>query len=648
MKNKLSSLKLASALLSIFLLASCSSNTAPAANSSETTESAELAVDSSAAANTDGSELVTYDEEDYYSDWENEDPNYIELNGASASFKGSGAAMVDNQIRIALPGVYVVSGKLDDGQIMIDVENKGTVKLVLNGAEINNSNDAAIYVKQADKTILTLQDGTQNMVSDGKSYANTGEDDPSAAIFSKDALTINGTGSLTVNGHYNDGIVGKDALIITGGNITIHSADDGLVGRDMLAVKEGTVTIEAAGDGIKSTNDTETSKGFIVLEGGSFDIKAGSDGVQAETSLFVTGGQYTITTGGGSVNGSVNGSVKAEDNRQNARGGWEDNASEASDETETQSAKGLKASSDITISGGNFKIDSSDDALHSNNSMTLAAGKFSITAGDDGIHADSSITVIDGAITIDKSYEGIESKLVTISGGEIHVVSSDDGINIGGGNDGSSVNGRSGQNTLSSSGDSTLHINGGYVAVDAAGDGLDSNGSIYMKGGTVIVNGPTVNNNGALDYNGVFEISGGLLIAAGSAGMAEAPSEQSTQHSILMQYSSTQQAGSLISLQDSNGETIATFAPKKEYQTVVISSSELNKDTEYTLYSGGSSTGSEADGLYTDGEYQEGANSVSMTISNAVTYLNESGVTSGRASNPGGGRMNRMDGGGQG
>ncbi|HTG71911.1 MAG TPA: carbohydrate-binding domain-containing protein [Candidatus Udaeobacter sp.] len=643
MKKKLSSLKLASALLSIFLLASCSGNAAPATNSSSTTESAELAVNNSAAVSTDASELVTYDEEDYDSDWESENPNYIELNGASASFKGSGAAMIDNQIRIALPGVYVVSGKLDDGQIMIDVENKGTVKLVLNGAEIHNSEDAAIYVKQADKTILTLQDGTQNIVSDGESYANTGEDDPSAAIFSKDALTINGTGSLTVKGNYNDGIAGKDALIIIGGNITIHSADDGLVGRDMLAVKEGTFTIEAAGDGIKSTNDTDTSKGLIVLEGGTFDIKAGSDGVQAETSLFISGGQYNIVTGGGSANGSI----KAEDNRRGAFGGREDNAVEASEDTESQSAKGLKASSDITIGGGSFKIDSSDDAIHSNNSMTLAAEKLSITAGDDGIHADSSITITDGAVTIDKSYEGIESKLITISGGEIHVVSSDDGINIGGGNDGSSVNGRPGQNTLSSSGDSALYINGGYVAVDAAGDGLDSNGSIYMTEGTVIVNGPTANNNGALDYDGVFEISGGLLIAAGSAGMAEAPSEQSTQNSILMQYSAAQQAGSLISLQDSSGKTIATFAPKKEYQAVVISSPKLNKDSTYTLYSGGASTGSEADGLYTDGEYQEGAKIVSMPLSNVVTYLNESGVTSGNASNPGGGRMGR-GGGGQG
>lgn len=621
-------------LLSTILLASCSSNAASLTNTAsepeESTESAALAVNNSNQISTAASDIVTYDEEDYDSEWENENTNYIELNGADASFKGSGAAMVDNQILIAVPGVYVISGKLNEGQIKIDLENKGTVKLVLNGAEIRNSQDAAIYVKQAEKTIITLQDGTQNIVSDGESYAKSEEDDPSAAIFSEDDLTINGTGSLTVNGNYNDGIAGKDDLIITGGNITIHSADDGLVGRDMVAVKEGTVSIDAAGDGIKSTNDTDTSKGFIVLEGGAFDVKAGSDGIQAETSLFIAGGQYTIMSGGGSVNGSV----KAEDNRQSFPGNREGNTAEASDETESQSAKGLKASSDITISGGNFKIDSSDDALHSNNSMTLAGNDISITSGDDGIHADSSITITNGTIAIDKSYEGIESKLITISGGETHVVSSDDGINVGGGNDESSVKGSTGQNT---SGDSALHLNGGYLAVNSAGDGLDSNGSIYMTDGTVIVNGPTADNNGALDYNGVFEISGGLLIAAGSAGMAEAPSEQSAQHAILIDFSTLQQAESIINLTDGNGKTVMTFAPNKEFQTVVISSPELNKDTTYTLNSGGASTGSVSDGFYSDGVYQGGAKIVSFTLSNTITYLSETGVTSGRISNRWGG-----------
>lgn len=636
--NKLNRFKLVSAVLSTLLLASCSNNAAPLTEGSPSTENVELAADNNAKVGTAASDLVTYDEDDYYSEWANGNPNYIELNGDSASFKGSGAVMVNNQIKIALPGVYVVSGKLDDGQIIIELENKGMVKLVLNGAEIYNSEGAAIYVKQADKTILSLQEGTKNIISDGENYANTGEDDPSATIFSEDDLTINGSGSLTVNGNYNDGIVGKDDFIITGGNIAIQSVDDGLIGRDMLAVKEAAVKIAADGDGIKSTNDTDTSKGFIVMEGGTFDIQAGSDGIQAETALFISGGQYDIVTGGGNVNGSV----KAEDNRQGGPGGRENTTIASADaDTETKSAKGLKASTDITITGGDFKIDSADDSLHSNDSMTISGEQLAITSGDDGIHADSSITITGGAIDISKSYEGIESKLITISGGDIHVVSSDDGINIGGGNDESSVNGRAGQNTFSSSGDSALHLNGGYVSVNAEGDGLDSNGSIYITDGTVIVNGPAANNNGALDYDGEFEISGGLLIAAGSAGMAEPPSEQSTQSSILMQYSSMQQAGSLISVQGSDGATIAAFAPAKDYQTVVISSPKLTKGETYNLYSGGTSTVTDSDGLYTDGEYENGTETVSMTLGDSITYLTESGISSGRTTGQGGGGSRR-------
>lgn len=642
MNKKIIRTQLAVALLSAVLLASCSSNTVSQTSvvvdqSASAGEVETVANSSDTAVSKNASVLVSYSEEDLDSSWEDEEHSYIKLNGTSASIEGTGAVVIDNQITIALPGVYVVSGKLDDGQIIVDLEREGTVKIVLNGAEIHNAEGSAIYVKQAEKTIMTLQEGTQNIVSDGDNYANTGEDDPSAAIFSKDDLTINGAGSLTVNGNYKDGIVGKDDLMITGGNITIHAADDGLVGRDMLAVKEAAVKIEADGDGMKSTNDTDTSKGFISIEGGAFDIQAGSDGIQAETELLILGGQYSIVTGGGSANGSV----KAEENGPGARGGQESDTTEASSATESQSAKGLKASTDITISGGTFTIDSADDSLHSNNSMTIAGDKLSITSGDDGIHADTSITISGGTVEIDKSYEGIESKLITLSGGDIHVVSSDDGINVGGGNDQSSVNGRPGQNTFSSTGDSALHITGGYVTVDAAGDGLDSNGSIYMTGGTVAVNGPTSNNNGSLDYDGVFEMSGGFLIAAGSAGMAETPSEQSAQNSIMMQFSNVQQAGTMVHLQDESGKAIATFTPAKDYQTVVISSPELNEDTTYTLYTGGSSTGIESGGLYTEGEYQAGTKIVSMTLSTPITYLTELGVTSGSTNSQGGNRGGR-------
>lgn len=635
MKRKFIYSRLLPLVLATALLTSCGYNATPqTSDSSQSGVTSQANVTSTTNNNASAitADMVTYDKDDYYSDWKNENPNYIELIGTSATVKGSGAEVKNGKITITAAGVYAISGKLDNGQIIVDVKDKDTVKLVLNSAEINTNDNGPIYVKSADKVIISLQEGSQNSLTDGKNYvlSDAAAEEPSAAIFSKSDLIINGTGKLTVHANYKDGIVSKDDLKITAGNINVNSVDDGLIGKDMVAVKDGNITIEASGDAIKSTNDTDASKGFISLAGGNFDIKSGADGIQATTTALITGGKFNIVTGGGSAKAPV----KVENNGPMGRPGSTATTSTAA--AESQSAKGIKATSEITISGGTFKIDSMDDAVHSNNGVTIAGGDMSITSGDDGIHGDSTVTIKDGKINITKSYEGVESALITISGGETNVVASDDGINVGGGNDGSAVNGRPGQNNLSSAGNKKLVINGGYISVDSTGDSLDSNGSIEMTGGTVVVSGPTANNNGALDYDGTFNMTGGFLIAAGSAGMAQAPSEQSTQYSINMYYSTMQQAGTLIHLKDSKGNTVATFAPKKQYQSVVISSPELKKDSEYTLYTGGTSTGTSSNGLYKDGEYKNGTKVVSFNISNSVTWLSETGVTSARSAGPGG------------
>ena len=630
---------------------------------------------------------VTYDNEDYYSDWTGENPIYIKLNGTSATINGAGAVADGSKITISAAGVYVISGKLDNGQIIVDSEDKGTVRLVLNGMEIQCNDNAPVYIKNAEKAIITLEKGTQNIVSDGENYtfSEAGADEPNAAIFSKADLTVNGSGALTIHGNYNNGITGKDDLRITGGTIQIYSTDDGIMGKDTVLVNDGTITIEAGGDGIKSTNDTDNTKGFVALEGGTFVIKSGSDAIQAVTSVMITNGVYDLTTGGGSANGSnkagsgrENGSIIPGSGRETPPERTDGvtsttpavksseapaanttapaaanvtvtevatvtapitpkvNATVENDTAQSQSSKGIKSSSDIVISGGTFTIDSSDDAMHSNNAITITDGKFTIASGDDGIHADSAITINSGKFNITKSYEGIESNNITVSGGDINVVASDDGINAAGGNDGSSINGRPGQNTFSSTGDRQLKINSGHIAVSAAGDGLDVNGSIYMTSGTVLINGPTNSGNGALDYDGVFEISGGLLVAAGSAGMVQAPSEQSTQYTVAMNFSNIQQAGTIAQLEDSSGKTVVTFKPDKVYQSIIISSPELKKDSAYTFYSGGSSSGSVSGGLYTGGSYQGGTKIIDLTIAKAVTWMSETGETTGGGFNHGG------------
>jgi hypothetical protein len=538
--------------------------------------------------------------------------SYIKLEGDSITFEGSGATVNGNIVTITSAGMYSISGTLNDGQIIVDTVDEETVGLVLNGADITCSTSAPIYVINAKETVITLTDGTENYVTDGASYIfEDAEDEPNAAVFSKDDLTINGNGSLTVNANYNNGIASKDNLEITSGSITVNAVNDGIKGRDSIAVEDGMITVNAGGDGMQSNNDEDAEKGCISIEGGTFNITAGMDGIQAETSLLVSGGEITITSGGGNVNTSTSGG-----------GVWGGRGMEGNPNKPTESAKGLKAGVDITITAGTIDINSADDSIHSNNRITINGGDILAASGDDGIHADSALVINGGEITIPQSYEGLESAVITLNGGTIHLVASDDGINAASGSDGTAVNAQPmpGQGPGNfESGDNYLCVNGGYIVVDAVGDGFDINGPINMTGGVVIVNGPTANNNGALDYSGAFQITGGFLVAAGSSGMAQAPSTSSTQYSVMYTFESPQAAGTMVHIETKDGEEILTFVPTKEYQSVVLSSPELENGSTYIVYSGGSSTGTVTDGLYSGGSYTAGTQVTSLTISSMVT-----------------------------
>lgn len=586
------------ALALVLTLTAC--GTGAAQDTSGTAADAEQR--SGVASSTPDMDSAVSESDDQGSSWSNSETSRITLEGNSITLDGSGAIVEGNIVTVTSAGTYSISGTLDDGQIIVNAEDQETVNLVLNGAEIVCSTSAPIYVSSADEAVITLADGTENYVTDGGSYTleNAESGEPSAAIFSMSDLTINGGGSLTVSANYNNGIQSKDDLEITGGNITVDAINDGIKGRDSIAVGSASVTVNAGGDGMRSDNDEDPERGCISIEGGTLDITAGADGIQAETSLTVSGGDLTISSGGGSGN---------------AWGNWG-----ASD-----SAKGLKAGVNVTITGGTINIDSSDDSIHSNDSLTISSGSIVLASGDDGIHSDSSLQIDGGDISITKSYEAIESAVVTINDGTIHLVASDDGINVVGGVDGSSINGRPGQNNFAISGNNHLYINGGYVAINATGDGLDINGPINMSGGVVIINGPTRNDNGALDYLGTFEITGGFLVAVGSSGMAEAPSASSTQYSVMLNLSPSLSAGTMIHIGTEDGEEILTFVPTKAYQSVVLSSPELKNGSTYVVYSGGSSTGTVTDGLYSGGTYAAGTQLTSFATSSVVTIVGSSG-----------------------
>lgn len=543
---------------------------------------------------------IEYDENDAYQAYMDGEYTSINLNEQN------------KDVEITKAGVYELTGTLQNGSVKITAGKEDVVRLILNNVTIESSY-AAIYCTQAEKLIVSLPEGTTNSLSDGTGYSEKDAEAPTAALFSQDDMTINGTGALQVSANENDAITSKDTLKIMEGTYTIEAQDDGIVGRDFLYIHDGDFTITAQGDGLKTTYDTDDTKGNMVIEAGEFHIEAENDGLQAEHALTIYDGSFTMTTGGGSVYSSSSATA----NQPGGFGMWNRDASAST--TETASAKGIKAGGSITIEGGTYQFDTSDDALHAGENMSIHAGNFVILTGDDGMHADGDVIINGGVIDIQKSYEGIEGSNVIFNGGDIQIIASDDGINAAGGNDTTEANGMP-QDNFQASGDHKIEIHGGTIQVDASGDGIDSNGSILQDGGTLVINGPTDSGNGALDYDSSYEISGGTLFSIGMSGMAQTTSTSSTQNSIMVNLSSTQAAGSALYICDSEGNVLLGVAPTKSYNSVLISSSAFKTDSTYTIYTGGTG-GNVNDAGFIETGITGGTLVEEVTLSSSVTTV---------------------------
>lgn len=526
------------------------------------------------------SDLVSYDDDDYYTDYTKD--SYKIIDGSEQ--KGT--------IEITKEGTYVIQNEVV-GNIIVNTGSEDVVRIVLNNVTITSGKNAPIQVKQAKKVVISLPKGTVNTISDSTSYTLDADDEPSATVFSKDDLTINGEGTLNLTASYKNGIQSKDTLKLMGGNLNIEAQNDGIKGKDQVLIHDGNYTLNVVGDGIVASN---VESGNIIIEDGIFKITSSKDGIQATGDITVVDGLYTIKTAGGSVNkGSTN---------QQPWGNFSDR-----DETNVESSKGIKADKSIALKGGDIRISSVDDALHANDTITIEKGLYTISSDDDGIHADKSVVVKDGTITIKQSYEGIESATIRLVGGTTHIVASDDGINA-----------------ASDSTTSNFSIEGGTHYVDAEGDGLDSNGDIVMSGGTLAVMGPTNGGNGTLDYDGTFQMDGGTLIAAGSSRMAMAPSSSSKQYSIIANLDSAQSSETPIYISGEDGNTILGTVPTKNYQSVIISSPDLVKGQSYHLYSGGDAVNTE-DGYFVKGD--GGTQITTLKISNRVTTYGNTNMMGG-------------------
>lgn len=406
---------------------------------------------------------------------------------------------------------------------------------------------------------LVIEITGNNAIEDGPTYSADLNEDITGAIYSKADLTFQGDGNLTILANYQDGIVSKDDLKFSSGTYNITAADDAIRGKDSVYIVGGDFIIDAKADAIKSTNETDIGKGFVLIESGSFNISA--------------------------------------------------------------KAKGIKAINSILIYDGDFIIDSTDDAIHSNNYVGIVDGNISITSKDDGIHADRELIVEDGTINIKQSYEGIEAQAITINGGDTSILASDDGLNAGGGAD-SSANNRVGAGAFDADADCVISINNGNLYINAAGDGIDSNGYLYFNGGSVVVDGPTNNGNGALDAGAGIMMNGGKVIAVGASGMAESLGSSSAIYNISVYLSSSQSANTKIKIKDEDGNTIMNHTSAKTFNHMSVGTEEFQYGETYTIY-------------INDELYQ------SFTISDITTTIGNSNTNQNMMMSPSGNRGQR-------
>ncbi len=493
-------------------------------------------------------------------------------------------------------GTYLLKGSY--GGIVLGDDNLN-VHLILDGAKIESSTDIALNGANYKKAEVIITLIGENSISSSSNGEN--------AIHIKGKLSFNGTGSLNVESSGKNAIKVSKELMLVNCALNLSAANHAIAALSVSA-SNCQINVNFAGkDGINAECDDETTtfttkEGFIYLKNVNYTCETQGDGIQADTVVFIDGGSYNIKTTGNFVSKKQMNEydLETEDFKYIKVGN--DYQRIASDEANrynasqlyglAQGCKGIKVGEieypdennpdkEITVKDGNYSIiiengtfiiNSTDDAIHANSgNLSINGGKFTISTYDDALTSDVLTKINGGEITITKSYEGIEGGYVEIAGGMINITSSDDGINAA--SDDTSVI-------------EHIIISGGEIYVNAEGDGVDSNGSINMNNGTLIVFGPTSGANAALDADRGIVIDGGYLFAVGPLGMVETPASNSKQNVLSYAQNQTINANTVLSLLNNEGTSIFSVTIEKKCQSVIVSCPELIMGGSFTLYGG--------------------------------------------------------------
>ena len=548
----------------------------------------------------------------------------------SGELDGKVVVDADGPVELILNGVRLM------GQSCLDIRSNDPVTLVAPAGTVNlftdtppappsgeaSSSEPGSPEPETDEDALDAEEDDELLTAADSAFG--------AVITSKAALTVTGEGSVTVDARVNNGVRAKDGLTVEGCILTVRSANHGVkakggitlaggsvtvtAGGDALAAEagrivpggvsllDGTVTLTAKGRGVDAEGSVAVSGGVLtvtsqddglradtaVISGGQITLDAGCDGIQTGTLLSVSGGTLSITTGGGggdaiSHAGDAFGPMM-----------WSSSATEPEN-----SAKGLKSDGDIAISGGVIDLNTADDSIHCAAVCTVDGGEITVLSSDDAIHADDMLVINDGLIRIDDCFEGLEAFAVELRGGDVVIRAVNDGINANGQEmmfrrstdaEESVVTSASGSATtyvLIAGGSLDLVVTGNS---NNMGDGVDSNGAVYITGGDVVVStfGTFMENGLDTGWGGPV-VTGGRVIAGGSSTMAEGFGSSSTQCAAVVS-TSYMPDGTEVVLSDEDGNVLWSVVLADAFSCIQISHPDMQVGHVYTLTYGSEST----------------------------------------------------------
>ncbi|MFW0118615.1 carbohydrate-binding domain-containing protein [Rothia sp. P5764] len=368
-------------------------------------------------------------------------------------------------------------------------------------------------------------------LKDGQIVVTAGEEDIVRLIL--DSATITNSGGPAVDAESANEVIvytasGTTNTVTDGSSYTATGTDDpdaALFARtDLTLAGEGTLKVAGNyADGIASSDG-------LVIAGGTINVTAVDDGIKGKDYVDILGGTVDVTA--------------------------------ASD--------GIKSTNDTDAERGWTR---------------LLDGTVTVSAGDDGFKSERELEIAGGTLTINESNEAIEGQYITISGGKTNVTSSDDAINATIPSDNSSTTSGGMGGGMNQAVDAWIAISGGEITLNTEGDGIDSNGTAEISGGTVVINGPSTGGNGATDATGGLTITGGTLIQGDAGDMFEG------MEGAYVRFSASVSSGDTVTVTDSSGKTVAEYTSTKNISAVVVAGSSISEGASYTISVNGSEAG---------------------------------------------------------